>query len=200
MPVNPLLDSVIPKMRRNEVRPMDPTRTSKFLSLVLRHRPDRVGIVLDEAGWTDVGALLKGMSRAGHGIGLDQLVALVKANDKKRFAFNDDRTRIRAVQGHSQDVDLGYAPATPPDRLFHGTVARFVPSIRIEGLTPGDRQQVHLSPDRATAETVGRRRGKPVVLTIDSARMVADGHVFHIADNGVWLVDLVPPGFIVGWD
>ena len=175
---------------------MNPVRVSKFLSLVLRHRPDTIGITLDAQGWADVGDLLAGMAGKGTRIGFDQLVEVVATNDKRRFAFNEDRTRIRAVQGHSRDVDLGYAPVAPPDQLFHGTVARFLPAIRDEGLNKGRRQYVHLSPDRETATKVGARRGDPVILTVDTARMSADGHTFYRADNGVWLTDHVPPGYI----
>lgn len=177
---------------------MNPVRVSKFLSLVLRHKPDTIGIELDPEGWADVGALLAGMAQKGTAIDFDQLVEVVETNDKRRFAFNEDRSRIRAVQGHSQSVELGYEPMQPPAKLFHGTVARFLPSIRDEGLKKGRRQYVHLSPDRDTATTVGARRGDPVILTVDTGRMHADGHCFYRADNGVWLTDHVPPGYIDG--
>lgn len=177
---------------------MNNVRIGKFLSLVLRHTPEAAGITLDAEGWTDVAALLDGLERAGRGIDFDQLAELVETNDKRRYAFNGDRTRIRAVQGHSRDVDLGYPPEEPPALLYHGTVARFLESIRAEGIKRGDRHHVHLSPDRETATRVGARRGKPVILTIDSARMWADGHIFHRADNGVWLTEHVPPDYIAG--
>ena len=178
---------------------MDAIRISKFLSLILRHKPEAAGIELDAEGWIDVADLLDGMAKAGRAVDLAQLVQVVESNDKQRFAFNDDRSRIRAVQGHSRPVDLGYAPSPPPDRLHHGTVARFLPAIRKQGLKPGRRRHVHLSPDRATAEKVGARRGRPVVLTIDSRRMGRDRYVFYRADNGVWLTDRVPAEYIVEW-
>lgn len=178
---------------------MNPVRVSKFLSLVLRHKPDTIGIALDAQGWADVGDLLSGMAKKGTAIGFDQLVEVVETNDKRRFAFNEDRTLIRAVQGHSQEVELGYAPMQPPAELFHGTVERFLSSIREQGLKRGRRQYVHLSPDRDTAIKVGARRGDPVILTIDTGRMHADGHSFYRADNGVWLTDHVPPGYIDDW-
>lgn len=178
---------------------MNVTRMSRFLSLILRHRPEVAGIELDREGWADVAELLDGMARAGRSISLEQLVQVVERNDKGRFAFNEDRSRIRAVQGHSRRVDLGYAPVAPPERLYHGTVERFLAAIRKQGLKRGQRHHVHLSPDRETAEKVGARRGRPVILTIDSRRMAEDRHVFYLADNGVWLTDRVPPEYIVDW-
>ena len=167
---------------------MDVVRLSKRLSFVLRHRPDSVGLSLDDAGWADVDALLEALhlTRAQ----LDQVVA---GNDKQRFAFDRTGTRIRASQGHSVPVALGYEVAVPPDQLFHGTVERFLPSILAEGLRPGNRHAVHLSADVETARRVGARRGAPVVLRVDAAAMVADGTAFTRSANGVWLADRVPP-------
>jgi putative RNA 2'-phosphotransferase len=169
------------------------------LSLILRHKPEAVGIELDAEGWVEVDALLTGMASRGHALSFPELVAVVETNDKRRFAFNHDRTKIRAVQGHSRKVALGYAPAPPPDRLFHGTVERFVSAIRANGLMPGRRQHVHLSASRGIAEEVGRRRGRPVILTVDSRAMAANGHLFHLADNGVWLTAQVPAAFVMAW-
>jgi putative RNA 2'-phosphotransferase len=170
---------------------VDVVRLSKRLSFVLRHRPDTVGLALDDAGWVDVDELLDALrlSRAD----LEQVVA---TNDKQRFAFDESGTRIRASQGHSRSVDLGYPAERPPDELFHGTVGRFLPAILDEGLRPGRRHAVHLSADGATARVVGARRGRPVVLRVDAAAMAADGHVFAHSDNGVWLVDAVPSGYL----
>ncbi len=179
---------------------MNPTRTSKFLSLILRHRPETIGITLDAEGWADVDALLAGMARNGTTLSFDELIELVETNDKRRFAFNGDESAIRAVQGHSREVELGYEPVTPPARLYHGTVEKFLDPIREGGLKRGRRQYVHLSLDRETATKVGSRRGAPVILTIDCAAMEADGHVFYRADNGVWLTDHVPPHYISGLD
>jgi putative RNA 2'-phosphotransferase len=169
----------------------DLVRVSKRLSHVLRHHPDSVGLTLDEHGWVAVDELLAALhlTRAE----LDEVVA---GNDKKRFALDDGGTRIRASQGHSVPVDLGHAPAVPPGELFHGTVERFLPSILAEGLRPGNRHAVHLSTDRETAERVGARRGRPVVLLVDAAAMSRDGVVFTRSDNGVWLVDAVPPRYL----
>ena len=167
-------------------------RVSKRLSYVLRHQPGSIGVRLDDAGWTDVDALL--MALAAHGLPLTRgdLEHVVATNDKRRFAFDESGTRIRASQGHSRRVDLGYAPEPPPAELFHGTVERFLPDILAEGLRPGSRHAVHLSSDVATARAVGGRRGRPVVLRVDAAAMVADGFTFTRSANGVWLTDAVP--------
>jgi putative RNA 2'-phosphotransferase len=160
---------------------------SKRLSYVLRHRPDSVGLRLDDAGWADVEGLLAalGMSRA-------ELDEVVRRNDKQRFAFDPSGTRIRASQGHSIPVALGYTPATPPDELFHGTAERFLPAILAEGLRPGNRHAVHLSADVATARKVGARPGRPVVLRVDAGALAAGGATFTRSANGVWLVAAVP--------
>jgi putative RNA 2'-phosphotransferase len=166
-------------------------RASKRLSYVLRHHPDSVGLTLDGAGWADVEDLRRAL-----GWTRTQLEDVVAGNDKQRFAFDDTGTRIRASQGHSVPVDLGYAPAQPPDALFHGTVERFLAGILAEGLRPGTRHAVHLSPDVETARRVGARRGRPVVLRVDAAALAAEGAVFSRSANVVWLVDAVPPGYV----
>ncbi|MGY1841651.1 MULTISPECIES: RNA 2'-phosphotransferase [unclassified Modestobacter] len=164
---------------------------SKRLSYVLRHRPDAVGLTLDDAGWVDVDDVLRALhlTRA-------QLDDAVAGNDKQRFALDPTGTRIRASQGHSVPVDLGHVAAAPPAELFHGTVERFLAPILTEGLRPGNRHAVHLSADVATARTVGARRGNPVVLRVDAAGLAADGAVFSRSANGVWLVDAVPPRYL----
>lgn len=171
---------------------------SKFMSLVLRHEPEKIGLQLDAQGWADVDDLLQRM--ADHGVALDRqtLQAVVETNDKQRFALSDDGLRIRASQGHSIQVDLGLEALQPPAWLYHGTVARFVGAIREQGLRPGERQHVHLSLVRQTAQQVGARRGAPVILSVDAGRMHADGHVFHRSANGVWLTTHVPPQYIAG--
>ncbi|MGY1729229.1 RNA 2'-phosphotransferase [Geodermatophilus sp. SYSU D01062] len=179
---------------------MDAVGVSKRLAYVLRHRPDSVGITLDEAGWVDVDVLLAAL--AAHGMpltrgGLDRVVA---GNDKRRFAYDPGRTRIRASQGHSVPVALGYAAEPPPAVLFHGTPVRHLPSILAEGLRPGRRHAVHLSPDEATARRVGERRGRAAVLRVDAAGVAATGAVFTRSANGVWLVDAVPPAFLAVLD
>lgn len=171
-------------------------KTSKFLSLVLRHQPETIGVELDEAGWVDVATLLEGCARHGKAISMEQLREMVATNDKKRFEFSPDGLRIRASQGHSVSVELGYAPAPPPEVLYHGTAERNLPSIRAAGLVKGQRHHVHLSAEPRTATSVGQRYGKPVVLEIQSGRMVRDGFEFFLSTNGVWLTDRVPPEYI----
>ncbi len=171
------------------------TRVSKQLSLVLRHAPESIGITLDAAGWVAVDDLLAALDRHGSQVSrlvLDQVVA---DSDKRRFAFDETGTRIRASQGHSVTVDLGLTPTDPPPVLYHGTVAAALPSIAEDGLRPMHRHHVHLSATRDTAVTVGARRGKPVVLVVDAAAMAADGHIFHVSANGVWLAAEVPPRY-----
>lgn len=174
---------------------MDDVRLSKFLSLVLRHKPETAGITLDAEGWADVEALLTGMARAGKPVDRARLDRIVAGNDKQRYAYDATGTRIRARQGHSLAIDPDLKPATPPDILWHGTVERFLGPIGREGLKPGRRRHVHLSADRETARAVGARRGKPVLLRIDAAVMAAEGAVFLLSENGVWLTDSVPPRF-----
>ena len=172
-------------------------RTSKFLSLVLRHRPEIIGMTLDPEGWLDINTLLANANSRGRAITLEQLHDVVATNDKKRFALSDDGMRIRANQGHSvRHVDLDLPAVQPPADLYHGTVAQFLASIRAQGLLKRSRNHVHLSADRETAMKVGMRRGSPVVLTIAAGDMHAAGYRFHLSQNGVWLTDAVPPEFI----
>ncbi len=171
-------------------------RTSKFLSLILRHDPARVGLNLDGAGWVGVTDLLEAVNRHGVSLTLPQLKHIAATNDKRRFEFSEDGQRIRASQGHSVEVDLQYEPQVPPELLYHGTPERFLESIRATGLNKGKRHHVHLSPDPQTATKVGQRRGYPVVLTIRAGDMHRQGHVFYRSANGVWLVDSVPVDFI----
>lgn len=169
---------------------------SKFLSLVLRHEPERVGLKLGEAGWMGVTELLDAVNRHGVALTLDQLKHVVATSDKKRFAFSDDGLQIRASQGHSVEVDLQYEPQTPPDLLYHGTATRFLDSIRKEGLKRMGRHHVHLSAETKVTLQVGGRHGKPVLLVIRAGEMHRAGHVFFRSANGVWLTDNVPAEFI----
>lgn len=173
-----------------------PTKTSKFLSLVLRHRPDAIGIALDDAGWVGVDELLAACARHGQPISPELLRQVVETNDKQRFAFSEDGTRIRASQGHSVQVDLGYEPVEPPEVLYHGTVEKYLPAIRRDGLTRRSRHHVHLSADVATAEAVGERRGDAVILRVRAKAMHDRGMAFFRSANGVWLTDEVPAEFI----
>ena len=172
------------------------THVSKFLSLVLRHEPAQIGITLDAAGWVAVRELLEAMAAHRFPVSRDELEEVVRTSEKKRFAFSDDGLRIRASQGHSVEVELGYEPATPPNLLYHGTVDRFLDSIRRSGLLKGQRHHVHLSADRETAEKVGRRRGRPVVLVVRAGEMHHENLAFFRSDNGVWLTEQVPVRYL----
>ncbi|MEM6719809.1 MAG: RNA 2'-phosphotransferase [Bacteroidota bacterium] len=170
---------------------------SKFLSYVLRHNPDKLGITLDENGWTSVAILLEKINAEEYSLSMEELEQIVATNTKKRFSFNDDNTKIRANQGHSVKVDLALQPKEPPNILYHGTVEKFLESIQSQGLIKGSRHHVHLSADKATATNVGSRRGKPIILTVKSGEMHAQGHIFYESENGVWLTEAVPSEFIV---
>ncbi len=170
---------------------------SKFLSLVLRHQPELIGLSLAEAGWVAVHDLLAACRRHGKTISLEQLQEVVATNDKKRFSFSEDGNLIRANQGHSVKVELGYEPATPPVTLFHGTAERFLASIKSQGLLKGERHHVHLSADIETATKVGQRHGKPIVLHIDAEKMQQDGFTFYLSTNGVWLTEHVPVPYLM---
>ncbi|OIN56102.1 RNA 2'-phosphotransferase [Arsenicibacter rosenii] len=169
---------------------------SRLLSLVLRHKPEEIGIKLDENGWTDVPMLLSKLADKGHPITLDQLRHIVETNNKKRFAFNADESCIRANQGHSIEVDLGLIAKQPPQVLYHGTAIRFLDAILQEGLKKMNRQHVHLSADEQTARMVGSRHGKPVILLVKAGAMADNGHIFYQSTNGVWLTEHVPVSYL----
>ena len=162
---------------------------SKFLSYVLRHKPEEIGLSVDSGGWADIDALL---ARSTVDLDRETLERIVADSDKKRFSISPDGMRIRANQGHSFAVDLGLEPITPPDLLYHGTARRNLDAIRAEGLDKRGRLHVHLSPDQNTARAVGMRHGTPVVLTVAAGRMHDEGHAFFRSQNGVWLTDHVP--------
>lgn len=163
---------------------------------MLRHRPDSIDISLDKQGWVSVPELLTKAAAAGTAITVEELEKIVTENDKKRFVFNDDFTRIRAAQGHSVKVDLNLTVKAPPPVLFHGTVGKYMVDIRKQGLLPMNRHDVHLSSDKETANRVAMRRGKPVILIIETYPMVRDGYQFRVSDNGVWLTSEVPQRYI----
>lgn len=179
--------------------PLDPRtekRVSKFISLVLRHRPWLIELTPDRAGWVPVEGLLAGVSEKAHPIDRATLDFIVGNDRKGRYSYSADGALIRANQGHSIEVDLGYAAVEPPEVLFHGTATRLLDAIRAEGLRRMSRHHVHLSADEATARAVGGRHGKPVVLVVQARRMHAEGRLFQVSENGVWLVDAVPPAFL----
>ena len=172
-------------------------RLGRFLSLVLRHDPSAAGITLDEHGWADVEQLLAGVNRAGRKIDMFTLERIVRENNKQRYSFNADHTKIRANQGHSVQVDVELKKAEPPRYLYHGTATRFFPAIRKEGIRKMGRQYVHLSGDFETAMAVGKRHGIPMVITIDADAMTRDGVALYRAENGVWLCEHVEPKYFV---
>jgi putative RNA 2'-phosphotransferase len=169
---------------------------SKFLSLVLRHEPEQIGLTLDSAGWADVTELIEKMNKKGTRLNFETLQTVVDTNDKKRFAFNDNKTRIRASQGHTIEIDLNLPQQVPPAILYHGTAIAYLPVIKEKGLVRMERQHLHLSAEEGTAKNVGGRHGKPVVLVIQALAMHEKGYVFYLSANGVWLTDHVPAAFI----
>jgi putative RNA 2'-phosphotransferase len=176
---------------------MNHTEISKFLSFVLRHQPEAIGLSLDREGWVDIVSLLASATAAGKHFDHATLQAVVESSDKKRFSISEDGLRIRAAQGHStKTVSLDHVERVPPETLFHGTATRFLASIRAEGLLPGSRHHAHLSADAVTATAVGQRHGKPVVLKIDALRMHGQGFKFFVSDNAVWLTERVPASFL----
>lgn len=172
------------------------TKISKFLSLVLRHKPETIQIKLDENGWVSVGELIEKLNNNGKEIDFEILEYVVTTNSKKRFAFNQDKTKIRASQGHSLQIDLKYEPINPPEILYHGTSERFLDSILKSGIEKKNRQHVHLSFDIETALKVGQRHGKPVTLEIQAKNMNKNGHKFYLSENNVWLTEYVPIEYI----
>jgi putative RNA 2'-phosphotransferase len=170
---------------------------SKLMSLVLRHKPETIGLQLDENGWANVQKLIQKIKESGTAVDEATINLLVETNDKKRFAFNEDKTSISANQGHSIEVELNLKAVQPPDILYHGTTERFLDSILKTGLKKQQRQHVHLSEQLETAKTVGSRHGKPVILNINSKAMAAAGCLFYLSDNNVWLVDSVPVEYIM---
>lgn len=171
-------------------------KLSVFISLILRHKPDAVGIQLDEHGWANVDELLNGINNTGRKIDMEILEEIVKSDNKQRYSFNEDKTLIRANQGHSIPVDVELEERQPPQYLYHGTAKRFLDSILSEGLKPMSRLYVHLSKDEDTAVKVGKRHGKPVVLKIRSGEMWNDGIKFYLSQNGVWLTKYVDEKYI----
>jgi putative RNA 2'-phosphotransferase len=169
---------------------------SKFMSLVLRHKPETIGLTLDENGWAGVNELIEKLNKNGAEASIVLIQEVVATNDKKRFAFNEDQTRIRASQGHSIAVELHLKEMTPPEYLYHGTAERFLDSILATGLQKQGRQHVHLSTTTETAKAVGGRHGKPVILLVNAKEMHEKGYTFYLSENNVWLTEQVPVGFI----
>lgn len=178
------------------MKEQDKKRIGKFLSLVLRHEPSKIGIQLDENGWADVEELISKCAHKRVYFTKEELEEIVLTNDKKRYSFNQDKTLIRANQGHSINISLDLSPVAPPEYLYHGTADRFYTSIMKDGIIKQTRQHVHLSKDKETATKVGSRHGRPIILTIRAGQMHQDGILFYCSDNGVWLTDYIDPKYI----
>lgn len=174
---------------------MNLTKTSKYLSLILRHKPETIGITLDEHGWANVDELIAGIAKT-HDCDMDILEEIVRTDEKQRYSFNEDKTLIRANQGHSIAVDVELEEAVPPEELWHGTGEKYVESIDRQGLIPKSRLYVHLSKDRDTAVKVGGRHGKPVLYIVKAGDMSRDGYPFYLSKNGVWLTKKVPVEYL----
>lgn len=174
---------------------MSDKSTSKYISLILRHKPETIGISLDEHGWANVKELIEGVNKT-HRLNMETLERIVAEDEKQRYSFNEDKTLIRANQGHSIPVDVELPEVTPPDVLFHGTGAKYKDSIDAQGLIPKSRLYVHLSGDVDTAKKVGQRHGKPLIYIIDAAAMHVDGYTFYRSVNGVWLTKSVPRKYL----
>ncbi len=172
------------------------TQVSKYLSRILRHAPEAVGLTLEPGGWVEITALLRGATASGFAFTLEELEHVVAISDKQRFAIDSTGTRIRANQGHSTVVELQFEAGAPPPLLYHGTPTRNLSSILENGLSKMARHHVHLSIDTETAARVGQRSGTAVILVIDAAKMRADGFRFFRSANGVWLVDAVPSVYL----
>ena len=169
---------------------------SKLMAKALRHRPDVLGIVVDEHGWTDVNDMIDAIRKKYQGFNLETLECIVEESEKKRYSFNENHTKIRANQGHSLPVDVELKIAAPPDVLYHGTARKNIETISAEGIKRMNRLYVHLSADIPTALNVGSRHGAPVVFEVDSRQMNRDGYQFYLSENGVWLSEFVPSQYI----
>jgi len=172
------------------------TKISRFLSLVLRHKPEEIGLTLEDGGWVPVEKLIQACAVYGKKFSLAELREVVETNDKKRFVFDETGRKIRASQGHSIEVEIGFEESAPPEVLYHGTAEKNLGIIFAEGLKKMARHHVHLSADTETARKVGARYGKPVILQVDAAKMAGEGFTFYVSANGVWLADAVPPAFL----
>ena len=175
---------------------MDLNNISKYMSLILRHKPDVIGIELDEHGWANVNDLISGIEKDNHGFNFELLEEIVRTDSKQRYSFNGDKSLIRANQGHSINVDVELKEKEPPEYLYHGTGEKYVESINQDGLIPKSRLYVHLSKDIKTAENVGKRHGKEIIYRINSGRMYRNGYKFYLSENGIWLTKEAPVKYL----
>jgi putative RNA 2'-phosphotransferase len=176
---------------------MSKDKLSVFISLILRHKPEEIGITLDEHGWADVKELLDGINKSGRKIDIETLKEIVKTDNKGRYSFNEDKTKIRANQGHSIKVDIEFKEVEPPNTLYHGTATKSLEGIKYQGIKSMSRLYVHLSKDIETAAQVGSRHGECFILAIDAYRMYRNGIKFYLSENGVWLTEYVDPKYIL---
>ena len=174
---------------------MSLNKTSRFISMILRHKPGVIGITLDEHGWANVSELVEGVNKV-HPLDMETLEEIVRTNEKQRFSFNEDKTKIRANQGHTIPVDVELDEKDPPEVLYHGTGEKYVESIDCTGLVPRQRLYVHLSTDKEMAAKVGQRHGKLVVYRVNSGQMAKEGFIFYLSVNGVWLTKAVPVQYL----
>ena len=176
---------------------MNIEKLSKFISLILRHKPEEVGITLDDFGWAKVEDLINGINNSGRKIDIEILEEIVRTDNKQRYSFNEDKTKIRANQGHSIPVNIEFKELEPPNTLYHGTATKSLEGIKSQGIKSMSRLYVHLSKDYETAVNVGSRHGKCVVLVINAKRMYEDGIKFYLSENGVWLTEYIDPKYIL---
>ncbi len=172
------------------------TRISKYIALLLRHQPEKAGLVMDEHGWVRTDDLIRGVSES-YDFDRELLEKIVREDEKQRYAFNEDHSLIRASQGHSIPVDVQLQVCEPPEYLFHGTGEKYLQSIQSQGLLPKSRLYVHLSADPDTAYKTGQRHGRSVVLTVRAREMRDAGHIFYRSANGVWLCEKVPAAYLI---
>lgn len=175
---------------------MNLTNLSRYMSLILRHKPEVIEITLDEHGWASVNDLICGIEKNNPGFNMDILEQIVRTDSKQRYSFNDDKSLIRANQGHSVNVDVELKEKEPPEYLYHGTGEKYVKSINQDGLIPKSRLYVHLSKDIKTAENVGKRHGKEIIYRINSGRMYRNGYKFYLSENGIWLTKEAPVKYL----
>ncbi|AKP44796.1 TPA: RNA 2'-phosphotransferase [Clostridioides difficile] len=167
-------------------------KLSIFISLILRHKPETIGIKLDDYGYADVNELIEKINNTGRNINIEILEQIVKEDNKQRYSFNDDRSKIRANQGHSINVNVELRELEPPKYLYHGTATRFLDNIKNEGIIKQSRLYVHLSRDIDIAVKVGKRHGTPVILKINTGKMYENGYKFYLSENNVWLCEYIP--------
>lgn len=174
----------------------DLVKMGKYISLILRHKPELINLKIDEHGWANVDDLLKGINNSGRYISKEILDIIVNTNNKKRYQYNNDHTKIRANQGHSIKVDVELQEKVPPNILYHGTAQKYLDKIRESGIRKMNRLHVHLSKDIETAINVGKRHGQPIVLVINTEAMIKDGFKFYYSNNGVWLCDDIDYSYV----